>query len=969
MIVDLDAAPREEVHRLTLAQLADADLTVHTFHGTEELNKLYRFRIVVTSRVGLDGSLEEKALGHRAVLSTRIGRVKREFHGIIWKVEAEGRRGIGTHAMAQHQLVLVPRAWTLKKRKNTRFFQNMRVDQVIAAVLREARVPSSFRIERLPPVRKYITQFDETDWEFVSRLAAESGFFFFFAQPQKMPDETAENAAAAAAGLAALGSQQLGGEIGGVGGAMLADLGGAAAGALSALVEGEMLVFSDSARAYPALDDEQYDALDLAAAIAAETAAAAESAALAAAESASTAVGGVVPGASAVVSAGVEAGVSALEALLPRGVAPTLVLRSEAGALRGSEFDSFETFAPARALRATQAMSSEFDPDRPRVRYTGKARVDGLEIVSAGVELAMNAAADAVATALGSAEPAPSMGAAGDLAATALSAAGLGMKVDAIDPAASMELYEHHGRYLFPDARDVEEEARRTLKQGRRRARLAHGSSHCARACAGRRFVLAGHPIDGADGEYAFISVEHWGARGSGDGQDVYRNVFTAVPKDVAFVPRRPERRVVQNCLTAIVVGPPGEEIHVNQKGEIRVMFHWDRSGRGENSSCWIRTLQAWGGAGWGTQFIPRVGMEVVVTFDGGDPDRPLVLGSVYNGTHPPPFPLPMAKTRSGIKSSSTPGASGFNEISLDDTAGGEQVYIRAQRDFDIQVEHSRRAVIRVDDEVSVARDRRETIAHDQVVEVRNDSAARVHGNRSITVDGSSNHKVDGDARARVGGRASFEYGDDAKVKAEADVVLEVRGSTTAVVGRHDAPRSLVVRVDGEANVFSTRALELASDKEVILRCGKSAIHIGPERIELRAPALSASGDGARLALGDGDAKLKVGGALLVSGDKMLLKASGASLGLSTEAKIDGTRILLNSPTSASDVVKDETPPATHIELVDEDGCALPRQAFRIVLEDGSERTGTTDDDGKAELDLAASGKIFFSALPEVRKG
>src|SRR5262249_44782585 len=145
---------------------------------------------------------------------------------------------------------------------------------------------------------------------------------------------------------------------------------------------------------------------------------------------------------------------------------------------------------------------------------------------------------------------------------------------------------------------------------------------------------------------------------------------------------------------TAVVVGPePGaaltpelasaRNIYTDAHGRIKVQFHWDLEGRRDDkSSCWLRVSQPWAGAGWGAQFMPRIGMEVVVTYLGGDLDRPLVTGCVYNATHTPPFALPENATRSGLRTQSVPSGHGANELWFEDGDGREQVYLHAQRNY-----------------------------------------------------------------------------------------------------------------------------------------------------------------------------------------------------------------------------------------------------------------------------------------------
>ena len=142
---------------------------------------------------------------------------------------------------------------------------------------------------------------------------------------------------------------------------------------------------------------------------------------------------------------------------------------------------------------------------------------------------------------------------------------------------------------------------------------------------------------------------------------------------------------------TALVTGPKGEEIYTDRFGRIKVQFHWDREGtRDENSSCWLRVSQAWAGNQWGALMLPRIGQEVIVSFLNGDPDRPLVTGALYNGAHQAPYSLPANKTRTTLKSQSSPGAGGYNELRMEDKKGSEQLFVHGQKDVDLYVKNDR---------------------------------------------------------------------------------------------------------------------------------------------------------------------------------------------------------------------------------------------------------------------------------------
>ena len=205
--------------------------------------------------------------------------------------------------------------------------------------------------------------------------------------------------------------------------------------------------------------------------------------------------------------------------------------------------------------------------------------------------------------------------------------------------------------------------------------------------------------------------------------------------------------------LTATVVGPAGEDIYVDPLGQIRVRFHWDRESPGDDtSSCWVRTMQAVAGDGWGTQFIPRVGTEVVVTFEGGDIDKPLVLGSVYNGTHPPPFHLPSDRTRSGLRTRSSPTSDNHNELSFEDQSGAEEIYLRAARDFRAEIVQDRTLTVGQSSRVTVDGSHSEHIAAHARLEVRKDRTVAVGGDATREVEGSETHTVQQGLHQRVSG-------------------------------------------------------------------------------------------------------------------------------------------------------------------------------------------------------------------------
>jgi type VI secretion system secreted protein VgrG len=253
------------------------------------------------------------------------------------------------------------------------------------------------------------------------------------------------------------------------------------------------------------------------------------------------------------------------------------------------------------------------------------------------------------------------------------------------------------------------------------------GSGTCVGFTPGYRFDLRDHYRRDFNKSYVLTSVYHEAVQGgayrsSSDGAGAefhYANHFQCVPHPTAFRPPRvTPAPVVHGSQTAIVVGPAGEEIYVDKYSRVKAQFHWDREGkRNENSSCWIRVSQNWAGKRWGAIFIPRIGQEVIVDFLEGDPDQPIITGRVYNGDSMPPYELPGKMVVSGVKTDTHKGQ-GYNELSMDDTAGNEQITIHAQYDMGTTVEHDDTQTVHNDRTITVDGAHTETIKKDTTITV-----------------------------------------------------------------------------------------------------------------------------------------------------------------------------------------------------------------------------------------------------------
>lgn len=250
--------------------------------------------------------------------------------------------------------------------------------------------------------------------------------------------------------------------------------------------------------------------------------------------------------------------------------------------------------------------------------------------------------------------------------------------------------------------------------------------------------------------------------------EDNFSTRFECIPAEVVFRPQRlTPQPIVEGPQTAVVTGPPGEEIHTDEHGQIKVQFHWDREGQyDDNTSCWMRVSQVHAGQGWGAMDIPRVGEEVIVDFLEGDPDRPLVTGRVYNAEAMPPFALPAEKTRRGNATKTYKG-NGYNEMSMDDTPGKEQLRMNAQHNMDSNVNNNQTLVVGVD--------RTTDIGNNDTTTIGNDAAESVGNNKTTNVG--NNMKID------VGNKLNINAGSSITLKCGASKIYMNSGGVITITG------------------------------------------------------------------------------------------------------------------------------------------------------------------------------------------
>ena len=484
----------QDPYSFTASPFPHGHFRVHAVSGREALSKPYRFDVVVSARSALGEDIERLALGQRAALVIHIGSSPRVIPGVIASVHYQGVR---PHEEAvQYTFRLVPSLALLKHQRGSRIFQDKRVPDVVDEVLRGAGMATHWDLTREYPKRSFITQYEESDLTFVTRLLAEAGIFYGFAASAPNHEDF-------------LGAISTSLDLG-------TSLSNVAAFSLETKLTypEETVFFGDKQTAYPAIGTPSlyYFPLD-----------------------------GVV-----------------------------------------TERDKIGQFETIRRVKSTVAEYREYDPDRPHVLLVGRDE--------------------------GHKEARPNAGFAESLMQNVVHR--------------EYETYDHDGAFFFPDRKGTHEAARQIRRQTARKRVSAEGRSAATELAPGYRWKLEDHPVNEYNREHVIISIEHRGSIANGGA--TYENNFTCVPSDVTYVPARQKRRVVQSLVTATVVGPHGEDIHVDAGGRIKVLFHWDRRRTmDDTASCWIRVVQPWAGAGFGHQFFPRVGMEVVVQFVDGNPDNP----------------------------------------------------------------------------------------------------------------------------------------------------------------------------------------------------------------------------------------------------------------------------------------------------------------------------------------------------------
>jgi len=474
-------------------------------------------------------------------------------------------------------------------------------------------------------------------------------------------------------------------------------------------------------------------------------------------------------------------------------------------------------------------------------------------------------------------------------------------KVDHKHDHAAMELFDYPGPFVDMDGGTAESKLRCEIS-GCTFATF-NASTNAQGMQTGHTFKLTQHPdaeVNNKKFQITSLSVSmQWAgyeAHGGDEGA-AFHCGFTAIPANVQFrtQPHTP-KPIVLGLQTAVVVGPDGEEIYTDKFGRIKVLFHWDRYGRGkkakdgaavaaEERSCWIRVAQLWAGNRYGTVFVPRIGHEVVVDFIDGDPDRPIATGCVYNDKNPPPW-LPDAPTQSGVLTRSSKGGSGANAnaIRFEDKKGSEQLWIHAEKNQDIEVEN--------DETHNVGHDRTKAVEHDENTRVGNNRVESVGANENISIGANRSEAVGANESIAIGANRAETVGANESVAVGANRTITVARDETHDVGDK---RTVSIGKDQEHTIGANDKVNISKNAQLEVGENRTTQVGKDDKQQVGKKFYLDAGDEITLKTGDASLVMKKDGTIQLKGKDITVTGSGKiGIKASGDMVLKGSKIAEN---------------------------------------------------------------------------
>jgi len=529
-------------------------------------------------------------------------------------------------------------------------------------------------------------------------------------------------------------------------------------------------------------------------------------------------------------------------------------------------------------------------------------------------------------------------------------------KVEREHAAAEFEIYDYPGEYV--ESKDGEEYAKKRIEELQAQYEVISAESDARGICTGYTFKLADqltdHPREDQNRQYLITSASfnieagEFYSAGQTGGESFYSCSFTAIDATQPFrAARITPKPSIPGPQTAMVVGPSGEEIYTDEYGRVKVQFHWDRYSKAdENSSCWIRVAQVWAGKNWGAMYIPRIGQEVIIEFLEGDPDQPIITGRVYNAQAMPPYDPKSNKTMSTVKSNSSKGGGGFNEIRFEDKKGDEQIFIHAEKNLDVRVKN----------------DRFETISNNRHLHVEKDNFEHVDNNRDEKVDADHKEEIGKDRHLKVVGKEAKEVGGSKSLTVKGDVIEVFKANHSEQTTQNYYLKAMGIVIEAMQGIT--------------LKCGGSSVVLDPASVTVKGGIVTIDGGMTKINSGPGSPPTagQAGSVVAPAAVTAAEDADKADPGEVTEIKAQ--QLQTKTGKYGSVQVKPFKPPSDEedseekhwieIELVDGEGNPVPGEEYEIKMPDGEMvASGTLDEKGKARVEGIDPGtcKITFPKL------
>ncbi|MEN5159889.1 type VI secretion system Vgr family protein [Achromobacter spanius] len=402
------------------------------------------------------------------------------------------------------------------------------------------------------------------------------------------------------------------------------------------------------------------------------------------------------------------------------------------------------------------------------------------------------------------------------------------------------EHYSYPGRYKRDEAGKPYTQSR--LLGLRRDARMARVEGDDARLVPGLAFDLTGHPREDWNQGWRPVRMRHHGVQHTSQQEEgaeasqgtQYRYTADIVPDKVDWKSEPAAKPRIDGPQIATVVGPANEEIYCDAHGRVKVQFPWDRLGKhDEHSSCWIRVSQNWAGAVWGHMAIPRIGQEVIVHYLDGDCDQPVIVGRTYRATNLPPYELPKHKTRMTIKSKSHKG-DGFNELRFEDENDHEEIYIHAQKDQNIVVEHNETLTVGNDQAIAIGHDRQTNIGQDELHTTGRDRKEHIRQDVFTTIDRNEVRRIGNTLREDIASSHLLKIGEHQTVVIEGAQSIEARTTLRTLTREHIVQGTDRILVRGPNGKITLDASGITLDAPNIVLRGNVKI-ISPSSDQVQA--------------------------------------------------------------------------------------------------------------------------------------